>query len=51
MPFADAEALALHLVTAAGDDHLDWKGTHPSETHTLANTSKLAKEALAVLER
>ncbi len=51
MPFADAEALALHRVMAAGDDHLDWKRTHLSETHTLANTPKLVREALALLQR
>jgi len=51
MPFADNRALALHLVMAADEDHLEWKRAHLSKIHTLANTSKLAKEALAVLER
>ncbi len=49
MTVADDEALALHLVMAAGDDHLAWKREHLSETHALANTAALTREALAVL--
>jgi hypothetical protein len=51
MPAADHEALALHVVMAADEDHLAWKREHLSEVHTLANTAVLVKEALAVLRR
>ena len=51
MPVADDRALALHLVMAAGEDHLAWKREHLSAVHTLANTNELVEEALAVLRR
>ena len=51
MAFAGDEALALHLVMAAGDDHLAWKREHLSEVHTIANTAALVGETLAVLRR
>lgn len=51
MPLADDEALALHLVMAAGEDHLAWKREHLSEVHTIANTAMLVREALDVLRR
>jgi len=43
------DAAALHLVMAAGDDHLAWKAEHLSEVHTLANTVKLVGEVRAIL--
>jgi multimeric flavodoxin WrbA len=49
MPLADENALALHLVMAAGDDHLAWKREHLSAVHRLDNTKELVREALAVL--
>ncbi len=51
MALADDEALALHLVMAAGEDHLAWKREHLSEVHSIANTGALVREALGVLRR
>jgi hypothetical protein len=51
MLLADDEALALHLVMAAGEDHLAWKREHVSEVHTIANTAALVREALEVVRR
>jgi len=49
--FADLDHLALHLVMAAGDDHLQWKAEHLSAVHTLANTQALTVETRRVLSR
>jgi len=51
MALADDRALALHLVMAAGEDHLAWKRKHLSAVHTLANTDQLVEEALAVIRK
>jgi len=47
--FPDVERLAMHIVMAAGDNHLKWKTEHLSEVHTLANTLTLRDEVLAIL--
>jgi len=47
--FAGNEALALHLVMAADEDHLAWRREHLSEVHTIANTGALVRETLDVL--
>lgn len=39
--FPDLDRLAMHLVMAAGDSHLDWKAEHLSAIHTLENTQSL----------
>ncbi len=51
MPVANDEALALHLVMAADENHLAWKRDHLSAVHTLCNTEELTREALAALRR
>jgi len=43
--FRDLDHAAMHLVMAAGDDHLAWKAEHLSEVHTLMNTRALVAEA------
>ena len=48
--FRGTESAALHLVMAAGDDHLAWKAENLSEIHTLQNTSKLTAEAVRLAE-
>lgn len=48
--FRSVEAAALHLVMAAGDDHLAWKADHLSAVHTLANTYDLVAETRRLLE-
>ena len=50
MPLADENALALHLVMAAGDSHLAWKRRNLSAVHRLDNTKALVREALAVVQ-
>jgi len=47
--FQDIEHLAMHLVMAAGDDHLAWKAKHLSAVHTLDNTQVLKQEAIRLL--
>ncbi len=47
--FPDAERLAMHLIIAAGDNHLDWKAAHLSAAHTLANTQERKIEVLELL--
>jgi multimeric flavodoxin WrbA len=49
--FPHAERLALHLVMAAGESHLDWKSKNLSEVHTLENTQRLKNEILDQLPR
>jgi multimeric flavodoxin WrbA len=48
--FRDIDHAALHLVMAAGDDHLNWKAENLSAIHTLQNTAQLTEEAVQVLE-
>ena len=50
MPLADENALALHLVMAAGDNHLAWKRRNLSAVHRLDNTKALVREALAIVQ-
>jgi multimeric flavodoxin WrbA len=49
--FRDVEHAAMHLVMAAGGDHLKWKADHLSNLHTLQNTSELAEETCRILRR
>lgn len=51
MPLSNDAALAMHLVMAAGEEHLAWKRDHLSQIHTLANTPERVAEALAVVRR
>lgn len=48
---ADEHALAIHRVQAADEIHMAWKRDHLSAVHTLANTSQLVEETLAVIRR
>ena len=41
----------MHLVMAAGDDHLAWKAENLSAVHTLANTHQLVDETRSILEK
>lgn len=47
--FPDLGHLAMHIVMAAGDDHLVWKADHLSALHTLENTQVLKQEAIDLL--
>jgi multimeric flavodoxin WrbA len=47
--FPTLDRLALHLVMAAGDDHLRWKSEYLSAVHTLSNTPALTAETRRVL--
>ena len=47
--FRDVDSAALHLVMAAGDDHLKWKAENLPEVHTLLNTHELVEEARGIL--
>lgn len=47
--FPNLDHLAMHLVMAAGDSHLDWKAEHLSAVHTLENTRALKQEAIDLL--
>jgi len=49
--FRDVDHAALHLVMAAGDDHLKWKVENLSSLHTISNTQELVAEARGILER
>lgn len=49
--FRDTDHAAMHLVMAAGDDHLAWKAAHLSQVHTLLNTGTLVAEAHELLKR
>ena len=49
LQFADLESLAMHMVMAAGDNHLEWKAENLSAIHTLENTSALRDETLEIL--
>jgi multimeric flavodoxin WrbA len=49
--FQDVGRLAMHMVMAAGEDHLQWKAEHLSAVHTLSNTHELATEAETYLRR
>jgi len=42
----DYDRLAMHIVMAAGEDHLEWKASHLSQVHTLENTQALKQEAI-----
>jgi hypothetical protein len=44
--FPTLDRLAMHLVMAAGDDHLAWKAKHLSAIHTLDNTQTLKQELI-----
>lgn len=48
--FPDLERLAMHMVMAAGDAHLDWKTQNLSAIHTLENTLELRDETLGILQ-
>jgi len=47
--FPDLDRLAMHIVMAAGDSHLDWKVNHLSALHTLENTQALKEELVSLL--
>jgi putative NADPH-quinone reductase len=47
--FPNVERLAMHLVMAAGDNHLIWKAQHLSDVHTLENTQALKAETIRLL--
>jgi multimeric flavodoxin WrbA len=47
--FRDIEHAAMHLVMAAGDEHLKWKAKNLSRVHTLENTEMLVKETRRIL--
>ena len=47
--FRSVENAAMHLVMAAGDDHLGWKAENLSALHTLENTQLLVEEARRIL--
>lgn len=49
LQFPDLEHLAMHIVMAAGDNHLEWKTANLSAVHTLENTRTLCDEALEIL--
>ena len=48
--FRGVDHAAMHLVMAAGDDHLAWKAENLSAVHTLSNTQKLLEETRRILE-
>jgi FMN-dependent NADH-azoreductase len=47
--FRSLDHAALHLVMAAGDDHLAWKAENLSATHALDNTQRLVAETREIL--
>lgn len=47
--FRSVDHAAMHVVMAAGDDHLRWKAENLSEPHTLSNTHALCAEAQKLL--
>ncbi len=47
--FPDLDRLAMHLVMAAGEEHLAYKAEHVSAVHTLDNTQELKQELLDLL--
>jgi len=49
LAFRDRDHAALHIVMAAGDEHLEWKGKQLSAVHTLENTADLVQEARRLL--
>ena len=49
--FRNVDHAALHLVMAAGDDHLAWKAKNLSAVHTLSNTRELLDETLKIVKK
>lgn len=47
--FRSVDHAAMHLVMAAGNDHLAWKAEHLSAVHTLSNTQELFSETRSFL--